>query len=80
MVMNDFDIHSEKDLEDAAEKIAEHLEDDLENCIYYNRSRKAAERLVRYAMNNIEVFDWPKNGKMMWLNDLTKDLRQVLSK
>ena len=78
MVMKDFGIHSEKDLMQAAEKIAHRLESDMENCPYFQRMRKAVERMLRYAMKHVEVSDLPTGKRMEWVNDLSKQLYTIM--
>lgn len=59
MVFEDFGIKTEKDLLDAAMKIANRVENDMENCPYFRRMQKAVERMMRFAMKNIKVTDLP---------------------
>jgi len=77
MIMDDFNIHSEKDLEKAVEKIAMHIGKDLAGCPYYRRARLSGERMVRYAMKNVKISDLPKGARMSWVNGIAEDLRNI---
>jgi len=61
MVMKDLDIHSEKDLENAVERIANRVEKDLDSCPYYRRTRLAGERMLRYAMKSLKIRNLPNS-------------------
>lgn len=78
MVMKDFDITDIEDLQRAVETIGERVVDDIESCPYYRRSRKAVERLLRFAMKNIQVTDLPTGKRMQWVNDLTRRLYDIM--
>ena len=64
MVMNDFGIKSEKDLERAVEDIAERIGEKLEDNHYLERAHLAAERVVRYLAKNLKISDLPKGKRM----------------
>jgi len=78
MVMNDFGIHSEKDLEKAVMAIGNHVMDDIESCPYFRRLRVSIERMARYAMKHIKVTDLPTGKRMEWVNQLTHEIYDIM--
>ena len=78
MIMKDFGITSERDLETAMMKLADGLEGMVENDPYFQRARKAGERVLRYAMDHIEVTDLPTGKRMQWVNQLAGELVRIM--
>jgi len=79
MIMKDFGITSERDLETAMMKVADGLEGMVENDPYFQRARKAGERVLRYAMDHIEVTDLPTGKRMQWVNQLAGELVRIMN-
>jgi hypothetical protein len=77
MIMKDFEIESPEDLARAVETIGSRVAEDIESCPYYQRSRKATERMIRFAMKNVDISDLPKGKRMEWVNDLTRRLYDI---
>lgn len=50
----------------------------MENCPYFRRMRKAVERMLRYAMKNVNVSDLPEGKRVAWVNDLSKRLYDII--
>lgn len=59
MVFKDFGIKSREDLFRMVVQIANRVEDDIENCPFFRRAKKAAERMLRFQMKSLEVSDLP---------------------
>lgn len=50
----------------------------MEDCPYFRRMRLAVERMLRYAMKNIQVDDLPEGKRVEWVNDLTRRLHDIM--
>jgi hypothetical protein len=75
MILKDFNITSKKDLLNVAERV-EHI---LENSAEFYRFRKAAERIVRFAVKNVDISDIDiKDSRVPYVNRLMKDLAHVM--
>lgn len=78
MVMKDFNIKNEHDLEKAFEKVVMHVGKDLASCPYFRRSRMAAERMLRFAMKSLKISDLPYGRRERWVNDIAKKLYRTM--
>ena len=78
MVMKDFNIKNEHDLERAFEKIVRHVGKDIASCPYFRRSEMAAERMLRFAMKSLKISDLPWSRRERWVNDVAKKLYRTI--